>query len=149
MVGMALLNTIRRKKLPNKLLPILYIFNEFGEKEISLSELLESIEFAQKRINLGYYFSNRIFHSDQVFEEIEKLKDLGYIIMYSYKHDGYFPKRFISLTSTGMKKAQESFKSLPDDEVVTIRGAVQKAIEENKERYKIWSRPLFTERKQF
>ena len=148
MVKKAFLN-IRRKKRSDKLLPILFIFKEFGEKEVSLSELLESVELAQKNIDFGYYFSSKILHSDQVFEELDKLKDRGYIVVYSYKHDGYFPKKFVSLTSTGVKRAQESLKNLPKDEIIVIKRAVQEAIKENKERYKIWSRPLFTERKQF
>ena len=144
---MRLLKIIRQKR-PEKLLPILYVFDEFGECEVSLSELLESVKKAQERLNLGYYFSEKILYSDQVFEELEKLKDRGYVLFYSYKHDGFFPKNYISLTPTGKREAQNSIRSLSGNELIVIRNAVKEAIEANRERYKIWSRPLFTERKQ-
>jgi len=125
-----------------KLLAFLYYFDKEGVKEVSITELLDAVRLAQEKIDFGYKFSSRIFYSSNVFEEIERLRNKGYLKRYTYKYNGYFPMNYIALTPLGFKKSKEIVNTLQADEDEVIRSSVKQAIKNLRDRYKIWIRKL-------
>ncbi|MDI9611202.1 MAG: hypothetical protein QFX36_07730 [Archaeoglobales archaeon] len=129
-------------KKSSKLLVFLYYFEQENIKEVSVTELLDAIKMAQERIDFGYKFSDKILYSSTVFDEIERLKNEGYLKKYSYKYNGYFPMNYVALTTSGLIKSKEITDSLQENELEVIRSSVKQAIENLRERYKIWIRKI-------
>jgi len=126
----------------DKVLPFLYFFDKLGIREVSITELLDAIQLAQEKIEFGYTFSERVFYSPDVFEEIDELRAKGYVKKYSYQHDGYFPQNYVTLTPSGFKQAKKSVEFLSEEEKRVIQDSVSMAIERLKNRYKLWRRKL-------
>lgn len=135
---------LRRETRPDKLLAFLYHFDNLGIREISITELLYAVRNAQQKKDFGYRFSDKIFYSSDVFDELNRLQDEGYIKRYSYKYDGYFPMNYVALTPTGFKQSKKVAESISPEEADIIHESVKNAIHTLKEMYRIWSRKLPT-----
>ena len=142
-----LLKRKRKVTLENLLLLLLEFYKQ-DEYEVNVSELLESVQNVQEKIDLGYKFSDKVFYSSNFFADLNKLVDMGYVRRYTYRHNGYLPKNYVLLTSVGKKRAEELLASITEEEKIQIfTESVAKAIKDHRERYKIWARPLIKERK--
>ncbi len=144
-----MLKLLKRKRgtVPENLLLFLLEFYMQGEEEVNISELLESVQNAQEKIDLGYKFSDKVFYSSNFFTDLNKLVDMGYVRRYAYRHNGYLPKNYVALTSVGRKHAQKLLATTAEEKIRLIAESVAKAIMEHRERYRIWARPLIKERK--
>ena len=123
------------------LLATLCVFSREGKKEISLSELQESIaEFQQHFRPLGYSYSSRFLYSLDVLSDLEDLSYRGYVRHYNYRHDSFLPKRFLTLTPLGKGRGWKILEMLSDDETQSLQNAVMTAIKNYEGRWRLWSR---------
>jgi hypothetical protein len=132
------------EKLPRTdvVIATLYSYHEFGKKEISLSEILESIQKLQDKVPLKYSFSKRFLYSVDLLEDLADLKYKGYIRSYKYRHDLFLPKNFIKLTPLGIGKAKKIKEQLPINFTKMLAQIVSDSIKNYEERWRLWSRSL-------
>jgi len=123
------------------LLAVLCIFSKQGKDEVSLSEFQESIaEFQQVCTNLGYSFSERFLLSSDLLSDLKELDYRGYIRDYHYRLDDLLPKRFLALTPLGRGQGNKLLKIIPNDITEKLKNAVNLAIKNYEERWRLWAR---------
>lgn len=123
------------------LLAALCVFSKEGKKEVSLSELQESIaEFQQHFRPLGYSYSGRFLYSLDVLYDLEDLTSHGYIRQYNYRHDAFLPKRFLALTPLGKGRGWKILEMISDDEIQSLQDAVVTAVKNYEARWRLWTR---------
>jgi DNA-binding PadR family transcriptional regulator len=125
-----------------KLLAFLYYFDKIGVREVSITEILDAVKIAQERSDLGYRFSEKVFYSSDVFDELDDIERKGYVRRYSYRHDGYFPLNYVALTPTGYRQSEKVLKNISPEELEIIKDSVIKATKNLEERYRLWRRKL-------
>jgi hypothetical protein len=147
-------NFIKRKretpKLPGRMrkgrpfeiiLAALDIFHKIGRKEISLTELQESIaEFQTDFGPLGYVYSSRFLYSLDLLSDLDDLVFNGYIHQFEYKYDGFLPNRYLTLTSIGKGRGKIIVGLLPEDTLKKLESSVTKSEHNYKKRWQLWAR---------
>jgi len=122
------------------LLATLCVFLSQGKEEVSLSEFQESIAEFQREFPLGYPFSERFLLSVDLLSDVKDLDYRGYIRDYHYRLDAFLPKRFLTLTALGRGQGNKVLGMLKDDVVKSLTNAVELAIRNYKERWRLWAR---------
>ena len=123
------------------LLATMWNFYKQGKDEVSISEFQESIlEFQKEFPELGYTYSNRFLYSLDVLTDLKELSHNGYIRQYVYRHDAFLPKRFITLAPLGKSRGVKILDTLSRDESQGLKRAVEKAIKNYNNRWRLWSR---------
>ena len=122
------------------LLAILSVFSKQGKDEVSLSEFQETVAEVQQKFVLGYSFSERFLLSSDLLSDLKELDYRGYTRDYHCRLDDLLPKRFISLTPLGRGQANRLLRALPDDIVEKLTSAVNIAMKNYKERWRLWAR---------
>lgn len=122
-------------------LAVLSVFSSQGKKEVSLSELQETIaEFQRQFRHVGYSFSSRFLYSLDLLSDLKNLIYNGYIHQYNYRHDGFLPKRFLALTPLGKGRGWKILEMLSEDAVQSLQSAVMIAVKNYESRWRLWSR---------
>jgi len=106
-------------------LTLLCVFTRKGVEEISLSEVLESIQHLQNSYDLGYEYWSRFLYSPGVIRDLTVLQDQGYLKRYQYRHDAFLPKQFLSLTHLGTGTGKRYSEQVSED----VRKAVELAVD--------------------
>lgn len=122
------------------LLATLCIFAKQGRDEVSLSEFQESIAEFQREFPLGYSFSERFLLSVDLLSDVKDLDYRGYIRDYHYRLDALLPKRFLALTPLGRGHGNKVLGMLTDDVMKSLTSAVELAMRNYKERWRLWAR---------
>jgi DNA-binding PadR family transcriptional regulator len=122
------------------LLSCLLSFVKHGQEEISLPQILDGVSHLQKSIALGYEFSPGFLYSPNLFTDIARLEEEGYIRQYEYAHDGFLPKSYVSLTMLGRGTAEREAKRLSQPVVTMIDEGVERAIAQHKEYWRLYAR---------
>lgn len=122
------------------LLAVMCIFSKEGRDEVSLSEFQESIAEFQREFLLGYSFSERFLLSVDLLSDVKDLDYRGYIRDYHYRLDALLPKRFLALTPLGRGHGNKVLGMLKGDVVKSLTNAVELAIRNYKERWRLWAR---------
>jgi hypothetical protein len=130
----------KHKQAEDTLLATLYVFQEQGRKEVSLSEFNECISNLQKHLPLNYSFSERFPFSIDLLSDLRELSYNGYIRHLRYRHDAYLPKTFLVLTQLGKGHAKKILQKLPADVYSNLKVVVANTIKDYKKRWVLWSR---------
>lgn len=124
------------------LLIILNEFHENGEKEVSLSEILECINMIRDKIPIGYEFEKELFYSSKLAEDLRKLSYLGYVHKFTYRYDAFLPKTYYFLTYLGKRRNKATIEKMPANYLKLLRESVKVAIDNHKKRWRFWGRSM-------
>lgn len=131
----------RRRQL---LLALLALFEEHEQeeqrREISLSEVLESVQEIQRGVNLGYTFAKDVFYSRNLLQDIAWLSRRGYLDEYRYIHDSFLPKGFVRLTRVGQGEGRAKIATLPGNLREDFYRAIGIAKDRFSQRWKLFGR---------
>jgi len=130
-----------KKRRLDILIALLEWFKSEGRDEVSLLEINKSINKLEQSLGLGYKFLDKILYSDQLMEDLHSLDNKLIINQYSYTHNGFLPRSYISLTSYGIGTAKELVKTLPQDTLENIAKVARESAEDYEETLKFFARP--------
>ncbi|MGD0070143.1 MAG: hypothetical protein ABSB71_01095 [Candidatus Bathyarchaeia archaeon] len=124
----------------NAIVMVLYSFLAEGRDEVSLPEFLECIESIQKEIPLKYKFLDQFLYSPDLLEDLRDLEYRGLARRFTYRHDSFIPKSFITLTGMGKASAERIAQKFPCKYIPILENSVKAAIQNSKEMWKIYGR---------
>ena len=125
----------------NIILMVLYSFYERGREEISLPEFLECIKKIQEKIPLKYEFSERFLYSSDLLEDLRDLEYRGFAHRFTYRHDAFLPKSYITLTGFGRSHAKKVVQKVPDEYPPILEKCANAIIETHREKWRVYGRP--------
>ena len=132
---------IRNGRPYEVILAVLDVFQELGKKEISLTELQDTVSEYQKNYgSLGYIYSSRFLYSLDLLSDLEDLVFHGYVHDYQYKYNGFLPNRYLALTSIGKGRGRVIVNLLPTDVSEQLSQSVYRAEQNYKTRWRLWAR---------
>ena len=132
----------KRGKIESRgiLLSCLWWFTKRGQEEISLPQILDSVQSLQRTLPLGYEFSRDVLYSRKLFEDIGQLEENGYIRRYEYFHDGLLPKGYVALTVLGRGRGEQTSHQLDEPTRSLVSEAVEKSIAQHKDYWRLYPR---------
>lgn len=133
------LHEMVEKRRKDVLLSAFYLFSRLC-KEVSLSEIQDSIAEFQQKSTLGYSFSEHFRYSFDLMTDLKDLVHSGFVHEYNYRHDAFLPKRYFALTPLGIGRGKKMVSMIPPDELEDLETAVTTAIKNHKQRWHLWSR---------
>jgi hypothetical protein len=122
------------------LLGCLLSFIKHGHEDVSLPEVLEGVSRLREVIPLAYEFSKDFLYSGDLFADIAQLEEDGYLRRHEYAHDGLLPKSYVTLTLLGRGTAERTAERLGDPIVSKIDEAVENAIAQHREYWRLYPR---------
>lgn len=122
------------------ILALLAVFQQYGRKEVSLSEFQVAIADLQKSFPLEYSFSKVFLYSYQLFEDLQNLEYAGEVLEWQYRHDAFLPKSFLEASATGLVRGQQILAELSEEHRTALGNAVAKAVEHYSQTWRLWSR---------
>lgn len=136
---------IRSKGLREEdfLLAVLKQFQTQGKEEVSLAEVLESVQKLCEKIDLKYNFYEKVLYSSELFRDLDELIFKGYVQEVVYAHDAFLPKRYVTLTSIGKLQAEEILKRFTENIRRFLSDSVDLAMQNYTRRWRYWSRPSY------
>ena len=110
------MTTVETKKQQRQetLLGVIYLFSRLG-KEISLSEIQNSVRQFQRRSHLGYSFPKRFNYSHKLMTDLKDLTYTGSLHEYNYRHDSFLPEKYFKLTPLGIGQGKKIVSQLSKD----------------------------------
>ena len=126
----------------NTILMALYSFYERGKDEVSLAEFLECIKRIQENIPLKYEFSERFLYSSDLMEDLRDLEYRGFAHRFTYRHDAFLPKSYITLTGFGRSRAKKIAQNFPDQHASFLEKCTNEIIEAHREKWRVHARPV-------
>jgi hypothetical protein len=136
-----LLSKKPRVKRKDALLQLLSMFRNCGKETVSLAEFQTAILDWQRKVPLGYQFSNKFLYSGEVFDDIAELEYGGEVLEVSYRHDSLLPKTFLKLSLTGLGRGKPLLQKLSEDERMALQEAVTNAFRHYDAAWHLWARP--------
>jgi DNA-binding MarR family transcriptional regulator len=132
----------RARKIQSEkvLLECLRCFTDYGNEEISLPEILDSILYLKRKLPLDYDFSRDVLYSAKLFSHMSKLEQNGYIRRYVYTHDALLPISYVTLTMLGRGHAQKIAQEFSQPTLTLINDAVKTSIGQHKEYWRLYPR---------
>ena len=126
----------------NIILMVLHSFYEKGREEVSLPEFLECIKRIQEKIPLKYEFSERFLYSSGLLEDLRDLEYRGFAHRFTYRHDAFLPKSYITLTGFGRSHAKKVAQKIPDEYPPILEKCTNAIIETHREKWRMHTRPM-------
>lgn len=123
------------------ILMVLDSFHQKGIEEVSLPEFLECMKTVQDEIPMQYDFSERYLYSLELFEDLRNLEFQGFAHRFAYKHNGFLPKRHITLTGLGKSRVKNISHDFPQSTKEIFDRSVETTIQSFKNRIKLFARP--------
>ena len=115
-------------------------FYEYGEREVSLSEILECFQKVRNKIPTRYEFAERFLYSVELLDDLRDLNYYGYVRQFTYRHDAFLPKTYYTLTELGRGSSKRVSNRIPQDYVRVINDSVKSAIKNQHKRWRFWAR---------
>lgn len=119
----------------------LNFFYEYGEREVSLSEILECFQQIRDKIPTKYEFTERFLYSADLVDDLRNLNYYGYIRQFTYRHDAFLPKTYYLLTELGRGHSKRVLDRIPDNYLHVLNKSVKSAMEKHHKRWRFWARP--------
>jgi hypothetical protein len=126
----------------NIVLMTLYSFYERGKEEVSLPEFLECIKKIQEKIPLKYEFSERFLYSLDLLEDLRDLEYRGFAHRFTYRHDAFLPKSYITLTGFGRSHAKKVAHKVPVEYLPILEKCSKAIIETHREKWIVHRRQV-------
>lgn len=126
----------------NVILMTLYSFYEKGKEEVSLAEFLECIKRIQENIPLKYEFSERFLYSSDLMEDLRDLEYRGFAHRFTYRHDAFLPKSYVTLTGFGRSHAKKIAQKLPNQYTPFLQKCTSAIIENHQKKWRAYARPI-------
>lgn len=126
----------------NIILMVLYSFYERGREEVSLPEFLECIKRVQEKIPLKYEFSERFLYSSDLLEDLRDLEYRGFAHRFTYRHDAFLPKSYITLTGFGRSHAKKVAQKIRDGYYPILEKCTDEIIETHREKWRMYTRSM-------
>lgn len=124
----------------NIILMALYSFYERGKEEVSLAEFLECIKKIQENIPLKYEFSERFLYSPDLMKDLRDLEYRGFARRFTYRHDAFLPKSYITLTGFGKSHAKKIAQIFPSKYAPFLEKCTNEIIEAHRKKWRVFAR---------
>lgn len=126
----------------NVILMALYSFYKMEREEVSLPEFLECIKRLQERIPLRYEFSERFLYSSDLMGDLRDLEYRGFVHRFTYRHDAFLPKSYITLTGFGRSRAKKVAQKFPEEFTSILDECISATIESYREKWRLYARTI-------
>lgn len=120
------------------LLLTLLSFNDSGNPEVDLTDLLESILAIKKDFNLHYHFTPEFHYSHDAVDDLDELNEKGYVDKYEFSFDSLLARTMVSLTDLGYQEADTKYRLLSLENRNRIAGIVNNCIESSTDAFRYY-----------